>query len=331
MMSTAYLAFETGGTKLIAAVADATGRLVASRVLRRDPRNRAQHSLAMLIEAAGQLRAAHEANDAVFTGIGFGYGGQVNRAQQCVLRNPHEDGWEDIDVRDELKRAFGLPSVIENDCKLAALAEACLGAGRGHRTVFYMTIGTGIGGGIVREGHIVDFGDAGEAEIGHVVVVPQGGFACGCGNHGCLETVASGPGLTHLARKLARDHLATWPDDAIAQRAIHDERLTAADLFEAYAQGDVFASEIVRVAATFLAQVLAGVIQIVNPDAIVIGGGVGTSSERFIRLIAEQTRPLVMPSLRGRCRFVMSQLREQVVTQGAALLAASTFGGDRNP
>lgn len=329
-MPDAYLAFETGGTKLVAAVADAAGRLIESRTLRRDPRNHAPQTLAALIEAAGQLRTAHEAHGAVFKGVGFGYGGQVSRAQQRVLRNPHEDGWEDIDVRDELRRAFDLPSVIENDCKLAALAEARLGAGRGQRTVFYLTIGTGIGGGIVREGNIVDFGDAGEAEIGHIVVMPQDGFVCGCGNRGCLETVASGPGLVNLARKLAQDCPAAWRDSTIARRALHDARFTAADLFEAYAREDPFAGETVRVAVEFIAQALAGVIQIVNPDAVVIGGGVGTSSERFIRLISARTQPLVMPALRGRCRFVMSQLREQVVTQGAALLAARLFGDDRS-
>ncbi|MCS6849489.1 MAG: ROK family protein [Anaerolineae bacterium] len=329
-MLDAYLAFETGGTKLVAAVADAAGRLIESRVLRRDPCNRAPQTLAALMGAAGQLRVAHEACGAAFKGIGFGYGGQVHRAQQRVLRNLHEDGWEDMDVRDALERVFGLPSVIENDCKLAALAEAHLGAGRGQRTVFYMTIGTGIGGGIVREGSIVDFGDSGEAEIGHLVVMPQDGFVCGCGNRGCLETVASGPGLVNLARKLAQDCPTAWQDSAIARRALHDARFTAADLFEAYAHDDAFAGETVHVAAGFIAQALAGVIQIVNPDAVVIGGGVGTSSERFIRLIAEQTHPLVMPSLRGRCRFVMSQLREQVVTQGAALLAARTFGAGQN-
>jgi glucokinase len=324
MMSAAYLAFETGGTKLVAAVADQNGALIETRILARQPSDRAPHSLGQLIEAAQQLRAAHEADGATLKGIGFGYGGQVSRSQQRVLRCPHEDGWEDIDVRDVLTREFGLPSAIENDCKLAALAEARLGAGRGYRTVFYVTIGTGIGGGIVRDGQIVDFGDAGEAEIGHIFVM-QDGFACGCGKRGCLETVASGPGLVALARKLAKDHPGDWKGNTVSQRAIHDKRLTAKDLFEAYEQNEIFTSVTLRVAATFIGQALASMIQIVNPDVIVIGGGVGASSERFVNLIAEVTQPFVMPSLRGRCACVRTALRENVVAQGAALLAAQTF------
>jgi glucokinase len=148
----------------------------------RQSSDRAPHSFDRLIAAARELRGRHEAQGRVFRAVGFGYDGQVNLSQQRVLRCPHEEGWEDLDVRDVLQREFALPCVIENDCKLAALAEAHLGAGRGHRTVFYVTIGTGIGGGIVRDGQIVDFGESGEAEIGHIIVDAGGGLLCPCGS-----------------------------------------------------------------------------------------------------------------------------------------------------
>ncbi len=204
MTQDAYLAFETGGTKLVAGVAGANGRLIGTRILMREGTDRAQRSLSRLIEAGAALRAEHETRGLTFRSIGFGYGGQVSRSTQRVLACPHEAGWEDVDVQAELQCAFGLPGAIENDCKLAGLAEARLGAGAGHRTVFYITIGTGIGGGVVSSEQIIDFGDTGEAEIGHIVVMPQDGFQCGCGNTGCLETVASGPGMAALARKLAQ-------------------------------------------------------------------------------------------------------------------------------
>jgi len=325
-LARAYLAFETGGTKLVAGVAEHDGKLIESQVLQRPASNRAPQSLAQLIDAAKLLRTEYESRGYEFGGVGVGYGGQVKRSEQRVLRCPHEDGWEDVDVRDALQRELGLPSVIENDCKLAALAEAQLGAGRDHRTVFYITIGTGIGGGIVRDGRIVDFGDNGEAEIGHVIVMPQDGFPCGCGNKGCLETIASGPGLVTFARKLAKDHPGDWKGNTTSQRVIHDKKFTAKDLFEAYEQTEIFAGVMMRVAATFTGQALAHMIQLINPDMVVFGGGVGNASARYIRLIEEVTRPFVMPSLRGRCAFVQSELREQVVAQGAALMAAQTFG-----
>jgi glucokinase len=324
-MKPAYLAIETGGTKLVAAIADADGSLLETRVLPRPQTNRAPDSLRQVIEAANVLRANYAPRGYTVKGIGFGYGGQVHRSSQRALRCPHEEGWEDVDVRAELQNALNLPSVIENDCKLAALAEAGLGAGCGFRTVFYVTIGTGIGGGIVRDGRVVDFGERGEAEIGHIVVMPQEGFACGCGNKGCLETIASGPGLVTFARTLATDHPGDWKGNPTSQRVIHDKEFTAKDLFEAYAQNDLFASVMLRVAATFTAQALASTIQIVNPDVIVFGGGVGMASTRYVGLIRDMSAPFVMPSLRGRCVFVQSQLGENVVAQGAALLARQTF------
>lgn len=196
-----------------------------------------------------------------------------------------------------------------------------MGAGAGHRTVFYITLGTGIGGGIVQDGRILNFGDAGEAEIGHMVIMPHDGFACPCGNKGCLETVAAGPGMVVFAKKLAKDHAGDWKGNAIAQRVIHDKKFTAKDLMAGYEQMDLFASVTLRVIATFIGQALGGMIQLINPEVIVFGGGVGASSERYVKLIEEVTQQFVMPTLRGHCKFVQTVLRENVVTQGAALLA----------
>jgi len=321
MTKDAYLAFETGGTKLVAGVAGEDGALIETRIIAREHTDNAPRSLSRLIEVGKALREEHEAKGATFRGIGFGYGGQVSRSAQRVLACPHEAGWEDIDIHAEMQNAFALPSAIENDCKLAGLAEARMGAGVGYRTVFYITIGTGIGGGIIRDGHVLNFGDTGEAEIGHVVVMPHEGFQCPCGNKGCLETIAAGPGMALFAKKLAKDHAGQWKVNDIAQRAIHDRQFTARDLMAAYEQHDLFASVTMRVIATFIGQALASMIQIINPDVIVFGGGAGSSSERYVKLIEEVTPAFVMPNLRGHCKFVRTALRENVVTQGAALLA----------
>ncbi|MEZ5366236.1 MAG: ROK family protein [Bryobacterales bacterium] len=145
-----FLVFETGGTKLVAALADAEGRLLETRILRRNQDDRAEHSLERLIETGREL-----AKGVDLSGVGFGYGGAVNRAVRRPMICLHEPGWEDLDPVARLEAEFGAPTAIENDCKLAALAEARLGAGKGSDTVFYITIGTGIGGGLVHNGSIV--------------------------------------------------------------------------------------------------------------------------------------------------------------------------------
>jgi glucokinase len=170
----------------------------------------------------------------------------------------------------------------------------------------------------------LDFGDTGEAEIGHIVVDP-GGMLCGCGNRGCLETVCAGPGIPHLARRIASRADATWEQSRMLPRVLGDDATTSADIFAAWRDGDPLADAIVQQVARYLGYAASMIIQIVNPDVIVFGGGVGSSSERFVHTIQREVEGYVMPNLRGRCAFVQSALRENVVTQGAALLAVQTF------
>jgi glucokinase len=320
--SQAYLAFETGGTKLIAAVADENGRFLDKRVLRREHHHTATDSLMRILDAGEALLQDFVARGHRFRAIGFGYGGQVDRTRERAMQCFHEDGWESLDVLAELRKRFGLPARIENDCKLAALAEAQDGAGRGFRTVFYITIGTGIGGGIVRDGRILDLGGNGEAEIGHMTVEFDDALTlpCACGKRGCLEAHCSGPGLRGLARHIATRDEQRWPDDAIA-RAAAQGALDGPALFQAWRAGNAFADVVIQHATGLLGRGLGAMIQIVNPDVVVLGGGVATGNAGLIERIDRQTRPFIMPNLRDHTRFVPTQLREDVVAHGAALLA----------
>ena len=144
---------------------------------------------------------------------------------QVLPRQTYEDrrrhryqqvGWERLPIATTLEKEFDLPVSMENDCNLAALAEAHFGAGQGHRTVFYVTLGTGVGGGIVHDGHIQAFGDIGEAEIGHIVVVPEGP-PCWCGGRGCVESVCSGPGISQLAAWLTEQNPDLWAQSELKE------------------------------------------------------------------------------------------------------------------
>lgn len=319
----AYLSFETGGTKLIAAVAGPDGRLVDAVQIERAHTDAAPQSLARLLDVGEQLLQRHRAQGAAFRAVGFGYGGQFDRAANRVMECFHEAGWESLDVHTIVAQRFGLPTFIENDCKLAALAEAQLGAGRGFRTVFYVTIGTGIGGGIVHAGRILQLGDQGEAEVGHMTVDPAGALPCSCGKRGCLEAYCSGPGLVDLTRHLA----AAWHGESMFAATVQrGEAFGGRDLFAAWRADDAFAARVVDAAADCLGIGLGAVIQLLNPDVVVLGGGVATGNPAFLERIAAAVAERVMPNLRAvdgrlRTRFVTTELREQVVAQGAALLA----------
>lgn len=318
MSNPAYLAFETGGTKLVAGVAGTDLRLLETRTIYREPADDARDSLRRLIDLGHELKKAHEASGLTFRGCGLGFGGYVRRSDRRPLANLHEPGWGELDVANLLEAEFSIPASVENDCKLAALAEAHFGAGRGQRTVFYMTLGTGVGGGIVRDLRIVEMSDVGEAEIGHVVVLP-GGPLCACRNRGCVEAVCSGPGLRELAKWVAANEPGLLGATEVQARAAG---VSSEDLMAAWRAGDPFATHVIKKAAGCLASAVAATINLLAPNVFVIGGGVASGNPSFVDLVRERTAPLVAPCFRGNYEVLLSLLGDQVVTQGAAILAS---------
>ena len=320
-----FLAFETGGTKLVAGIAGRDARLSRMEVVRRLKGDRAGESFRRVVQVAEGLLADERIGSGQLDAIGFGFGGTVmrssNRPDLCL----HEDGWEDLDVAAELELRFQVPVHVENDCKLAALAEAHFGAGMGARSVFYITLGTGVGGGFVRDGKILALGDLGEAEIGHVVVDPDGPECC-CGNRGCVEALCSGPGLSNFCRVLAERHPSEWSRSALA-RAAHGAMQTESEqIVRSWEAGDGFAGRVVVQALQGLAMALAATINLLVPERVVVGGGLGTSSPKLLGLLGELTQPMVVPYFRGKYSLVGSTLRDGAVTQGAAILASQRAG-----
>ena len=315
-----YLALETGGTKLVAGIAGSDLRIAKTAVVKRAPSNRAGQSFERLIAAAEGLLDQCGELDVNLKSIGFGFGGTVRRSTNSPHLCLHEEGWEDVDVVGELENRFHVPVYVENDCKLAALAEAHFGAGAGAASVFYVTLGTGVGGGYVRNGQILPFGDYGEAEIGHVVVDPEGPDCC-CGGRGCVEALCSGPGLSRLCERLANEHAREWKASTLSARA-STGRIASKHIVEAWASGDLFAGRVIEYSMERLARAVAAAVNLLVPERVVVGGGLGTSSPRLLELLRERTEPLVVHYFRRSFSIVPSGLRETVVTQGAAIFAA---------
>ena len=301
-----YLVFETGGTKLVAGVAGPDQRLVEVQLLPRIAEHRGAQSLARLIAAGQALRAKYEKQGAAFEAIGFGYGGGFDRATGHPLVCLHEPGWEDIHIAGRLKEAFGLPAAVENDCKVAALGEAHFGAGRGSQSIFYVTLGTGIGGGLVSNRRIVQLSPRGECELGHIQVLPQGP-PCVCGGSGCVEALSSGPGMHATAG---------WLNGG--DSPFRDSR----EIMQAWRAGDALAARTVEIAANGLAHGLAAVVSLFAPELIVIGGGLGAGNPDYLAQVELRTRPLITPYFRNHWRMAVSELGDRAVTQGAAVLAA---------
>lgn len=314
----AFLAFETGGTKLVAGLAYGDGRLRTTTAIRRGSSDLAAHSFARIVSAAEKM-LSESPQASQLRAIGFGFGGTVRRSANSPHVCLHEDGWEEVNVAAELESRFGVPVIVENDCKLAALAEAHFGAGVGARSVFYVTLGTGVGGGYVLEGRIQPFGDLGEAEIGHMVVDERGPECC-CGNKGCVEAHCSGPGLAKLAAAMASSSHDSWKSSALFSET-GPTGVSSVHIIRAWEGGDGFATEVMHVSANRLARALGAVINLLVPDRIVIGGGLGMATPRLLELVREETPRYVVPYFRDSYEILPSRLRESVVTQGAAILA----------
>ena len=315
-----FLAFETGGTKLVAGIAGRDRRIVKSATVRRRPTDRAPHSMRRILAASDRLVAGVPEARQRLKAIGFGFGGTVRRSTNSPHLCLHEDGWGEVDVVGALTDRFGVPVFVENDCKLAALAEAHFGAGKGARSLFYITLGTGVGGGFVLGGEIVACGDLGEAEIGHIVVEP-GGPRCCCGSRGCVEALCSGPGLAKLCRFLSTRHPHEWESSGLSS-GVDNAAVDSVRIVQSWESGDRFARRVVEHSMDRLATALAATVNLLVPERIVVGGGLGTSSSRLLDLLDNRIRPLVVPYFRDSFTLVASKLRESVVTQGAAILAS---------
>jgi glucokinase len=194
--------------------------------------------------------------------------GPLNPESGVIFSTPNIEGWENFPMRDKLQKRFGVPALIGNDANMAALGEWYFGAGKGHHHVLYITVSTGIGGGVI-SGDKLLLGARGLAgEVGHVTVLPDGPL-CGCGQRGHLEAVASGPSIVRYVQEQLAEGAVSSLRDKVA--------LSARDISEAAAQGDMLAVKSLARAGDFLGQGLAAFLHLYNPSIVIFGGGVSFS------------------------------------------------------
>jgi glucokinase len=314
-----YLGIEIGGTKLQLGLGAGDGVLAALRRLPVDVmaggdgiRRQIQQAVPELLHAAGVERAA-------VRGVGIGFGGPVDDATRRVLKSHQVEGWSDYPLAEWVERQLGWPAVLGNDADVAGLAEALFGAGRGLSPIFYITIGSGIGGGLIIDGEIYRGCGKGAAEIGHLRVGVAYDYYVST-----LEQESSG---WAIGRKAARELMTRQPaSDAglILWRLVNGDvdKLTAEHVAHAAAQGDRLAETILTGAWVHLAEAICQVIALLCPRRIVIGGGVSLMGERLLfqplrRLVAER----VFPPFADCSDIVPAALGEAVVVHGALALA----------
>ncbi|HVZ79149.1 MAG TPA: ROK family protein [Gemmatimonadaceae bacterium] len=229
-----------------------------------------------------------------FRGIGIGAPGPLDRERGLVIVAPNL-GWRNFPLRDRISSRFNLPTTLDNDANCATVGEWWRGAARGGRHVIGITIGTGIGGGLILDGKLFHGASDVAGEIGHTTI-DLNGRHCKCGNYGCLEAYASGPAIATRAREV----LVREGTDSLLPQMVHGDldKITAETVYDAAKQGDPVAHEIVRDTARYLGAGVANLLNIMNADVVVVAGGVTRAGDRlFTPLRAEVRRRAFQPAV----------------------------------
>ncbi len=284
-----FLGVDIGGTRMSVGVVSSLGEVRALRRLDTPRSAGAEACLGELLAAARALIAEAPSGERPLA-VGVGFGGPVDAAAGEVRRSHHVAGWSGAPLVGRFSEATGLPVFLENDANAGALAEALFGAARGHGPLLYVNVGTGIGGGIVLKGRIHQGAHFNAAEIGHLVLLPDGP-PCPCGRRGCLEALASGDALGRRARELQAAGL--LGDSPLAGLG----SLTGRVVGEYAACGDEAAVRIVAHAGTFLGWALALASNLVDPDLILVGGGVAALGDLYLAPARARFRDLAMDFL----------------------------------
>ena len=220
-------------------------------------------------------------------------------------------GWGYKEVKHELETLVGIPVKVGNDANVAALGEMWKGGGFGHKNMVMVTLGTGVGGGIISNGHMVVGGHGAGGEIGHICVNYEETEKCGCGNRGCLEQYASATGIVRLAKK----RLAENDDETV----LRNEEVSAKTVFDAVKENDAVAIEIAKEFGKYLGYALANLAAAVDPEIVVIGGGVSKAGTILLDYITESFMERVFFANKE-CRFELARLGNDAGIYGAAKL-----------
>jgi glucokinase len=301
---------DVGGTKVAAGAVDEHGKIV-EKLLRSTPSASPSQTAEAIGAAVTELLSRHAAQ-----AVGIGAAGFVGADRSSILFAPNL-AWRDEPLREKVESRVGLPVVVENDANAAAWAEAKLGAARGHDDAMLITVGTGIGAGIVIGGRLYRgrWGIAGEP--GHYRVVP-GGRLCGCGNRGCWEQYASGSALVAEARDLARRS----PSGAVRMLQLagdNPEAISGPQIRQAALEGDAGALRCYDIVGTWLGEGLADLAAILDPACFVIGGGVSEAGE----LLLGPARAAFAAGLTGRTHRQTAEIRLAELGADAGLIGAA--------
>jgi glucokinase len=312
------IALDIGGTNMRAAIVNRRGEILFSvkePTLRTASREKAIEQIASLISRCAKSQSSKP------SAVCIGFPGPLDSERGFIYDPPNLPAFKNTPLKNILEKKLHVAVFVENDANAAAFGEFIYGAGKGAASLVCLTLGTGIGGGIVLDGKIWHGAGNVAGEIGHITVMPDG-RRCGCGARGCLEQYASATGVVHTARIRLRGRR----NSLILRIAGGDLRnVTALTVCQAARRGDALAAEILEDAAYWLGIGIGDVINILNPEVVVIAGGVANAGKHLFAPFHREIKKHAMPSALRNTRIEKSKLDDRAGILGAAAVAFSRF------
>lgn len=309
------LAIDIGGTQYRVALVNQYGEIILHSRGKTKKEEGAKWLLPRLLLEVSGLLGTGLSNP---LGIGVGFGGPVDFSKQHILASLHAPGWDGVDLRSVFKQEFGLECVIDNDANMGALGEYTYGAGRGYRNILYYTVSTGVGGGIILDGQLFRGVHGQGGELGHLPI-QRDGPPCTCGFRGCVESLCSGLSIARQAmEELSKPGVSGLLKEFYGQNG----SMTAKDVFECARLGDSTSRQILHRVKDAFAAGLVGAINFFDPEAVIVGGGVGLAPG-FLDGLEEWVNGSLVLSGRRDIPIVAGTLGDNSVLLGANALAWS--------
>ena len=306
-------AADLGGTHLRVATVDRNGKITCRQIQPTPQAEKPNEIVHALIDAVRECEREIAGTGDAISAVSIAVPGTVNVAEGVVVKAPNVPCLDGFRLGAALESELEWPVILENDANAAAIGEMWQGAGRGHRTIICVTLGTGVGGGIILDGKLWRGANGSAAEIGHIGVDPFAGVPCTCGSRGCLEVYASATAIVRMTREAGPRY---------PKSVLHNtEDLTSEKIYQAGKEGDELAIEVFRQMGVYLGIGLASLINVLNPEIVVIGGGLSNGWELFEKHMHQQILERAFP-VPARCvKIVRAECGDDAGLLGAARLA----------
>jgi len=309
---------DLGGTDIKVAVVDCFGHVLHSDCVPTEAHRGYGHTINNIIKSINNILQRNNLDISQINSVGVGCPGMVDPATGLVKFLPNIPGWINIELADIIEKELELKAALDNDVRCAALGEHSFGAGKGYNNIVCLTVGTGIGSGIILNGKLIRGANSSAGEIGHMILQETGGLFCGCGGAGCFETLASGPSIVEMAERYILGGKSSKYRELAGDGAITPEIVAKAAGF-----GDEVAKTIFKTAGYWIGIALTNVVNLLNPEIIIIGGGVAKCGDLLLDPIRKTVQEKALKTATEKLEIVQAKLGNDAGVIGASLLVCS--------